>query len=145
MGVLWRPLKGRGSFSQLKIEVGQIPIFRGEIFRGEVMPMQLSNLHQRGANNGVGEPAAVRRLLIAVALAFLALFLLLPLAAVFVQALDKGWQAYLAALHEPDTLSAIWLTVLTAACCVPVNLFFGIVAAWAIAKFSFPGKSLLIT
>ena len=93
----------------------------------------------------VSEPAAVRWLLISVALAFLALFLLLPLAAVFAQAFDKGWEAYLAALHEPDTLSAIWLTLLTATACVPVNLFFGIVAAWAIAKFSFPGKSLLIT
>lgn len=93
----------------------------------------------------VSEPAAVRWLLIAVALAFLALFLLLPLAAVFVEAFDKGWQAYLAALHEPDTLSAIWLTLVTAACCVPINLFFGIVAAWAIAKFSFAGKSLLVT
>jgi sulfate/thiosulfate transport system permease protein len=95
--------------------------------------------------SSVSEPAAVRLLLITVALGFLALFLLLPLAAVFVQAFDKGWEAYLAALHEPDTLSAIWLTLVTAACCVPVNLFFGIVAAWAIAKFSFPGKSLLIT
>ena len=91
------------------------------------------------------EPAAVRFLLIAIALGFLALFLMLPLAAVFVQAFDKGWQAYLAALHQPDTLSAIWLTLVTAAFCVPINLFFGIVAAWAIAKFSFPGKSLLIT
>ena len=103
--------------------------------------------HKSGEKAGskVSEPAAVRYLLIAVALAFLALFLLLPLAAVFVQALDKGWEAYLAALQEPDTLSAIWLTLVTAALCVPVNLFFGIVAAWAIAKFSFPGKSLLIT
>jgi len=93
----------------------------------------------------VSEPAWVRYLLITVALGFLALFLLMPLAAVFVQALDKGWEAYLAALHEPDTLSAIWLTFLTAIICVPLNLFFGVIAAWAIAKFSFPGKSLLIT
>ena len=104
-------------------------------------------LHKSGEKDGskVSEPAAVRLLLIAAALAFLGLFLLLPLVAVFGQAFEKGWQAYLAALHEPDTLSAIWLTLLTATCCVPVNLFFGIVAAWAIAKFSFPGKSLLIT
>jgi sulfate/thiosulfate transport system permease protein len=98
-----------------------------------------------GSTTGVSEPAAVRVALIATALAFLALFLLLPLAAVFAQALDKGWEAYLAALKEPDTLSAIWLTLITAACCVPLNLFFGIVAAWAIAKFSFTGKSLLVT
>ena len=95
--------------------------------------------------SNLSEPAWVRCLLISVALGFLALFLLMPLASVFVQALDKGWEAYLAALHEPDTLSAIWLTLLTAAFCVPLNLLFGIVAAWAISKFSFPGKSLLIT
>ena len=100
-------------------------------------------------NNGggaqVSEPAWVRFLLIASALGFLGLFLLMPLTAVFVQALDKGWEAYLAALREPDTLSAIGLTLLTAGLCVPANLFFGVVAAWAIAKFSFPGKSLLVT
>jgi len=100
---------------------------------------------QAKAGASVSEPPWVRYLLITVALSFLALFLLLPLAAVFVQALDKGWEAYLAALHEPDTLSAIWLTFLTAIICVPLNLFFGVVAAWAIAKFTFPGKSLLIT
>jgi sulfate transport system permease protein len=93
----------------------------------------------------VTEPAWVRYLLTAIALGFVALFLVMPLAAVFVQALEKGWQAYLEALREPDTLSAIWLTLLTAAISVPANLFFGIVASWAIAKFSFPGKSLLIT
>ena len=96
-------------------------------------------------NGSVSEPAAVRVLLIATALCFLALFLLLPLAAVFVEAFAKGGEAYLAALHEPDTLSAIWLTLVTALICVPLNLFFGVVAAWAIAKFSFRGKSLLIT
>lgn len=99
----------------------------------------------KGEGARVSEPAWVRYLLLAVALGFLALFLLLPLAAVFAQALDKGWQAYLEALKEPDTLSAIRLTLVTAAICVPLNLFFGIVASWAIAKFSFPGKSFLIT
>jgi sulfate/thiosulfate transport system permease protein len=83
--------------------------------------------------------------LVTIALLFLALFLALPLAAVFAQALEKGWEAYLEALREPDTLSAILLTLVTAVCTVPVNLFFGIVAAWAIAKFNFYGKSLLIT
>ncbi len=91
------------------------------------------------------EPAWVRYLLVTVALGFLALFLLLPLAAVFAQALEKGWQAYFEALKEPDTLSAIRLTLITAAFCVPLNLFFGIVASWAIAKFNFRGKSFLIT
>jgi len=98
----------------------------------------------KGASN-ITEPAWVRCLLTTVALGFVALFLVLPLTAVFVQAFEKGWEAYLAALNEPDTVSAIWLTLLTATACVPVNLFFGIVAAWAIAKFSFPGKSLLVT
>jgi sulfate transport system permease protein len=91
------------------------------------------------------EPAAVRWLLIAIALVFLALFLLLPLAAVFSQAFEKGLAVYLEALREPDTLSSIRLTLITAAVCVPLNLFFGVTAAWAIAKFSFPGKNLLIT
>jgi len=79
--------------------------------------------NQVKTGESVSEPAWVRCLLITIALGFLALFLLLPLAAVFVQALDKGWEAYLAALHEPDTLSAIWLTLLTATFCVPINLF----------------------
>jgi sulfate transport system permease protein len=80
-----------------------------------------------------------------VALAFLGLFLVVPLAAVFAQALDKGVEAYFTALHEPDALAAIKLTLLTAAISVPLNLVFGIVAAWAISKFEFPGKSFLIT
>lgn len=116
------------------------------MFKGSYMHVAKALLKSAGKEgSGVSEPAAVRYLLITAALAFLTLFLLLPLAAVFVEAFDKGWQAYLAALHEPDTLSAIRLTLVTAAFCVPINLFFGIVAAWAIAKFTFPGKSLLIT
>jgi sulfate transport system permease protein len=91
------------------------------------------------------EPATVRWLLIAIALVFLTLFLLLPLAAVFSQAFEKGIEVYLGALKEPDTLSSIKLTLITAAVTVPLNLFFGVTAAWAIAKFSFPGKNLLIT
>jgi sulfate transport system permease protein len=91
------------------------------------------------------EPAAVCWLLITIALVFLALFLLLPLAAVFSQAFEKGLTVYLEALKEPDTLSSIRLTLLTAAVTVPLNLFFGVTAAWAIAKFTFPGKNLLIT
>lgn len=91
------------------------------------------------------EPAAVRWVLTTVALVFLALFLVLPLAAVFAQAFEKGLSVYLEALREPDTLSSIKLTLITAAVSVPLNLFFGVTAAWAIAKFSFPGKNLLIT
>lgn len=91
------------------------------------------------------EPAPVRWLLIVLAILFLGLFLFLPLAAVFSQALEKGWAVYLAALREPDALAAIRLTLTVAAISVPLNLIFGIAAAWAIAKFDFPGKNLLIT
>jgi len=91
------------------------------------------------------EPTWVRRALIASALIFLALFLLMPLAAVFAEALRKGWSAYIAAIVEPDALSAIRLTLLTAAIAVPLNLIFGVCAAWLIAKFEFRGKSILIT
>jgi sulfate transport system permease protein len=87
----------------------------------------------------------VRAVLIATALAFLVLFLLLPLFAVFVEALRQGLGAYLAGITEPDALAAIRLTLLVAAIAVPLNLVFGILAAWAIAKFEFAGKSLLTT
>jgi len=91
------------------------------------------------------ESRSVALLLIAVALGYLLLFLGLPLYAVFYQALSKGWGLYWAALKEPDAWSAIRLTLITAAIAVPANLVFGIAAAWAIAKFEFKGKSLLIT
>ena len=87
----------------------------------------------------------VRRTLIALALAFLALFLVLPLAFVFRQALGKGMSVYWAALVDPDALAAIELTLVAALIAVPLNLVFGIAAAWAIAKFRFPGKSALVT
>jgi len=87
----------------------------------------------------------VRTLLIGVSLAFLGLLLAAPLGAVLAQALAKGWMAYREAFADPDTLAAIRLTLLTAAVVVPVNTIFGICAAWAIAKFEFMGKSLLIT
>ena len=88
---------------------------------------------------------AVRRLLIAVALAFLTIFLFVPLAFVFVEALKKGVDVYVAAVVEPDAIAAIELTLLTAAIAVPLNLVFGVAAAWAIAKFEFPGKNVLVT
>jgi sulfate/thiosulfate transport system permease protein len=91
------------------------------------------------------EPAPVRGLAVAVTLIFLGLFLVLPLAAVFAHALEKGMAAYLASLREPDAWAAIRLTLLTAAITVPLNLAFGVAAAWAIAKFDFPGKSVLVT
>ncbi len=78
-------------------------------------------------------------------LVFLGLFLVLPLVAVFVQALEKGVAVYVEALREPNALAAIRLTLLTAAIAVPLNLMFGVAAAWAIAKFEFVGRNLLIT
>jgi sulfate transport system permease protein len=87
----------------------------------------------------------VRYVLIAVSIAFLSLFLFVPLAAVFAEALRKGVGAYFASFNDRAALAAIRLTLLTAAISVPANMIFGLAAAWAIAKFEFPGKSLLIT
>jgi sulfate transport system permease protein len=92
-----------------------------------------------------GRPAPVRALLIAVALLFLGLFLVLPLLVVFVQALGKGVGAYVAAISDPMAWAAVKLTLYVAAIAVPCNLVFGVAAAWAIAKFEFRGKSAVIT
>jgi sulfate/thiosulfate transport system permease protein len=91
------------------------------------------------------DPALLRYGLIFVALLFLGLFVVLPLIAVFAQALEKGWGAYWAAITEPDALSSIRLTLLAAGIAVPLNLVFGLAAAWAIAEFQFRGKNVLIT
>ncbi len=96
-------------------------------------------------SRAISEPAWVRWLLIGLALTFLSLFLFIPLAAVFTEALRKGVETYFAALVEPDAVSAIKLTLLAAAIAVPLNLVFGVAASWAIAKFEFKGKSVLIT
>ncbi len=87
----------------------------------------------------------VKRAVLTAGLTYFGLFLLMPLLAVFVEALRKGWAAYFAALAEPDALSAVRLTLLAAVIAVPLNLVFGVAAAWAIAKFDFRGKHLLIT
>ena len=97
------------------------------------------------AVRGTTEPWFVRWTLITIALAFLALFLVTPVVVVFAEAFKKGFEAYKAALVEPEAMSAIKLTLLTAAIAVPLNVVFGIAAAWAIARFNFVGKSLLIT
>ncbi|AOY00737.1 sulfate ABC transporter permease subunit CysW [Jeongeupia sp. USM3] len=91
------------------------------------------------------ETRPVRILLTGIALAFIGIFLVVPLVSVFVEAFRQGWQLYLAALVEPDAVSAIKLTLITAAIAVPLNLIFGLTAAWSIAKFEFRGKSFLIT
>lgn len=87
----------------------------------------------------------MRALLIAIALLFLTLFLFVPLVAVFAEAFKKGWHAYLAAITDADAVSAIKLTLIAAGIAVPLNLVFGVAASWAIAKFEFRGKSVLLT
>jgi sulfate transport system permease protein len=91
------------------------------------------------------DPRALRWTLIAIALAFVALFVGLPVVTVFVEAFRQGARAYVAAITDPDTLSAIKLTLLTAAISVPLNVVFGVAASWLISKYSFPGKSTLLT
>ncbi len=99
----------------------------------------------RPVTRATGESRLVRWTLIGIALGFLALVLLVPLAIVFTQALAKGLPAYWEAITEPDALSAARLTLLVASIAVPVNLVFGVAAAWCISKFEFRGKNMLIT
>jgi len=93
----------------------------------------------------IRDPWVVRATLLLVTVAFAVLFLLVPLLAVFFEAFQKGMTGYLAALGKPASLSAIQLTLLVAAIAVPANLIFGVAASWAIAKFNFPGKTVLIS
>lgn len=115
---------------------------------GAVSPLPIAT-QTRGepiyAQSATVEPVWVRTLLIGVALTFLTLFLFIPLVAVFTEALKKGWDAYIASVVEADALSAIKLTLLVAVIAVPLNLVFGVAAAWSIAKFEFRGKNLLLT
>jgi sulfate transport system permease protein len=97
------------------------------------------------SQRGTEESVVVKWFLIAVALAFCVLFLLLPLVNVLAQALTKGWAFYWHSLTEPDSWAAIRLTLIVAAITVPLNVLFGLTAAWAIAKFQFRGKSILVT
>ncbi len=114
-----------------------------QLFRAQSLPFKIF----KGKSNAraTTEPRFMRWALIITALAFLGLFVIMPLIMVFGSALEKGLAAYLAAIDEPDALAAIRLTLLTAAIAVPLNLVFGVVAAWAIAKFDFAGKNILIT
>ena len=100
---------------------------------------------RRTVRPAIAETRLVRAALTTVALAFLALFLFLPLASVFAEALRKGFAAYFASFSDPAGLAAIQLTLLVVAVSVPLNLVFGLAAAWAVAKFEFRGKQLLIT
>ena len=104
-----------------------------------------SYTHGEKSRASTTESAWVKFLLIGITLVFLSLFLLVPLAAVFYEALRKGVGMYFSSLNDPDAWSAIKLTLLVAGISVPLNLVFGLAAAWAIAKFEFVGKSLLIT
>jgi sulfate transport system permease protein len=97
------------------------------------------------ANLATRDAPWVKVVVLLIGLGFFAIFLLMPLVAVFVEAFRKGWSTYLAALAEPDALSAVRLTLLAAAISVPLNLVFGVAAAWAIAKFDFWGKQFLIS
>jgi sulfate transport system permease protein len=111
---------------------------------------RIPSTHQTKKSNpaagaALREPLWVQRLLIALGLAFFALFLLLPLAVVFAEALRKGWALYFQAFLDPDAWSAIKLTLIAAAIAVPLNVVFGVAAAWSITKFDFRGKNLLIT
>lgn len=98
---------------------------------------------RRPAN--LNESLPLRLLLIGLALSYVALMLLLPLGAVLTEAFRSGWQAFEQAIVEPDAVSAIRLTLLVAAISVPLNMVFGVAAAWAISKYDFPGKTLLVT
>jgi len=97
------------------------------------------------ASSSNSEPRLVRWILITLALAFLGLFLVLPLVAIFIKAFDKGAAVFLEAISNPDALSAIKLTLIITLITVPLNAIFGVAAAWAVTKFNFKGKSLLIT
>ena len=97
------------------------------------------------ANIATRDSALVKYTVLATGLTFFALFLLLPVITIFLEAFRKGWETYLTALVEPDALAAVRLTLLAAAIAVPLNLVFGVAAAWAIAKFDFRGKQVLLT
>ena len=109
----------------------------------------LAGHHAQGArfeaNPATREARWVRAAILALALGFFAVFLLMPLVVVFAEALRKGWETYFAALADPDAVSAMMLTLLAAAIAVPLNLVFGVAAAWAVAKFDFRGKHVLVT
>ncbi|MBL8348737.1 MAG: sulfate ABC transporter permease subunit CysW [Burkholderiaceae bacterium] len=116
--------------------------------RAETLPLARPTVNRtapRPLRAATAEPPWVRWSLVGVALAFLTFFLFIPLALVFAEAFKKGLDVYLAAITEPDALHAIRLTLLAALIAVPMNLVFGLAAAWCIAKFEFRGKNLLLT
>ena len=116
---------------------------RAHLIMGPASAFQ--SIRRLGRLRPTGEPVWVRWILIAVALTFLAVFLVVPLVVVFVEAFSKGVGVYFRTLADPFTLSAIKLTFIAAGISVPMNCIFGVAAAWAITKFDFPGKNILIT
>src|SRR5690242_14803958 len=116
-----------------------------EEFRMKPSSAKIHAAGRVGQRCSTAEPPAVRCLLIGIALAFLSLFLFIPLVSVFAQAFAKGAGFYLHTIREPNALSAVKLTLITAAIAVPLNCVFGVCAAWAVAKFDFPGKNILLT
>lgn len=115
-----------------------------EVFMAGNVSLQYSSAPPQTTARG-SEPRLVRWALITLALAFLGLFLVLPLVAIFIKAFDKGLAVFLEAISNPDALSAIRLTLTITLITVPLNAIFGVAAAWAVTKFNFKGKSLLIT
>ncbi|MET3688321.1 sulfate transport system permease protein [Priestia megaterium] len=109
------------------------------------VPMQHAKTTVKLNHSSLKEPKVVQWLLTFIALAFLALFLVLPLITIFMTAFQKGWETYLAAITNPDALAAIKLTLIVVLITVPLNAIFGVVAAWLITKFDFKGKNILIT
>ncbi len=111
------------------------------------LPLGAARVHAERfeANPATREARWVRAAVLTLALTFFFVFLLLPLLVVFAEAFRKGWHTYLAALAEPDALSAMLLTLTAAAIAVPMNLVFGVAAAWAVTKFDFRGKQVLVT
>ncbi|MEH6996439.1 sulfate ABC transporter permease subunit CysW [Neobacillus drentensis] len=104
-----------------------------------------TTLHVKNVKANSEPGLIIKWLLITIALGFLGIFILVPLIAVFTEGLNKGIQLYFASLTEPDALSAIKLTLITAVITIPANTIFGVIAAWVIAKFDFRGKNILIT
>ena len=134
-------MKPPSSLSLASPRGGGLPPDRQSQMRGG----QLDGVAPPLRADAITEPRWVRLTLIGLALAFMSLFLFVPLATVFYEALKKGWDVYLAAIVDADALSAVKLTLIAAGISVPLNLAFGVAAAWSITKFDFHGKNLLLT
>jgi sulfate transport system permease protein len=122
-----------------------LPQLAERLTQVQAPPKAASDVAPRALRSATTEPAWVRAVLIVAALAFMTLFLFVPLATVFFEAFKKGVGVYWAAVTDPDAVSAIKLTLIATGISVPLNLVFGVAAAWSITKFDFRGKSVLLT